>query len=373
MSKKARPHYVHFAHGRRMRMDRNMNVRVGKYLLAAFIVALITVMATTGAFASDQVNVIIDNISLLTDVSPRIINGRTMIPARAVSEAINCQVHWFESEERVDIYTPDDSVLILSLYIGSPVVERYFVDSAGNAVIEKETIESPPVLIEERTFVPLRIIAESLGFEVQWDEINNTVFLYRGSWFGSGIGMVDAVLSGDELLELQRYTVEDATFILYNDYIDTEAFYPGELNTVVGRMIFYGFYYDNGDTYRYVWVNGVSGAVEFADEVWDYTGENFGKYVDTAKMSDEELVKYLTNTIPEAYDVLNRKDKPVTAKVPSTTVLSVGVCRDIYVGIDQGTHFDLEKLYTISRDGAIYEHFPMQSAWIAVNENPANR
>ena len=373
MSKKARPHYVHFVHGRRMRMDRNMNVRVGKYLLAAFIVALITVMATTGAFASDQVNVIIDGISLFTDVSPRIINGRTMIPARAVSEAIDCQVQWFEPEERVDIYASGSDTMVLSLYIGSPVVLRYSVNSAGNEVIEEETIESPPVLIEERTFVPLRIIAETLGFEVQWDDRNNTVFLYRAPWWGAGTGAVDAVLSGDELLELQRYTVEDATSILYDAYIDAEAFHPGELDTVVGRTVFYGFTYDDGDTYRYVWVNGMNGAVEFADEVWDYTGENFGKYVDTAKMSDEELVEYLTNTIPEAYDILYSKDKLQTSKIPSTTELSVGVCRDIYLGIDQGTHFDLEKLYTISPDGAIYEHNPMQSTWNAVNKNPANR
>ena len=329
-----------------------------KYLVAVSIVILITLAVTTGVFATGEVLIYIDGEELISDVAPRIINDRTMVPVRAVSEAIDCTVVWSEPEMRVDIYTPDDGLLTLSMYIDNPVVELYSLDDSGDAVIENEIIESPPVLIEDRTFVPLRIIAETLGFMVYWDEETSAVFLYS--------------INVDVIRAAQTYTEEDAIDILYENYGITNPFCPGELNTVVEDTIFYGFYINNPDTYQYVWVNAMDGVAEFAEEIWDYTRENFGKFVDTAEMSGLELVDYLLKTIPEANEQVNVISSPLTALVTGeTTTLSEGICRNVCLGTGRRTSFTPAVIYSISQDGAIYKYDSDIEAWFVVNKNPA--
>ena len=67
--------------------------------------------------------------------------------------------------------------------------------------------------------------------------------------------------------------------MLLTFYIEAEPFYPGELDKWVGDVRCYGFGYDDGDAYRYVWVNAETYDVEFADEIENYTGE--GDWVDS--------------------------------------------------------------------------------------------
>ena len=80
-----------------------------------------------------------------------------------------------------------------------------------------------------------------------------------------------------ETKSAQILTMEQAMDLLYENYVDAELFYPGELDKWDGNNLCYGFVYDDGDKYRYVWVNSVTGGVEFADEIVDYTGtgENY--------------------------------------------------------------------------------------------------
>ena len=46
------------------------------------------------------------------------------------------------------------------------------------------TIDAPPVIVNGRTLVPLRFIAEIIGFEVQWDSETRTVFLISAVYEG---------------------------------------------------------------------------------------------------------------------------------------------------------------------------------------------
>ena len=131
------------------------------------------------AFATEDIRILINGEELATDTPPRIINGRTMAPVRAVSEAINCNVEWSEPDKRVDIYTPD-GFLFLSMNIDDAVVTRYNANgTADGAPVEYVTIDSPPVIIDGRTLVPLRFIAEAFDFMVGWDEDTGTVTCHQ--------------------------------------------------------------------------------------------------------------------------------------------------------------------------------------------------
>jgi len=76
----------------------------------------------------------------------------------------------------------------------------------------------------------------------------------------------------------QALTVLQARNLLYENYVDAELFYPGELDKLKDGALCYCFgYYDGEDNYRYAFVNSVTKEVEFADEIEDYTrtGEDY--------------------------------------------------------------------------------------------------
>ena len=68
-------------------------------------------------------------------------------------------------------------------------------------------------------------------------------------------------------------TMEQARDLLYENHVDTELFYPGELDKMEDDTLFYCFVYDDGDEYRYAYVNAITGEVEIVDEIENYTGE----------------------------------------------------------------------------------------------------
>ncbi|QGU00083.1 hypothetical protein SYNTR_1489 [Candidatus Syntrophocurvum alkaliphilum] len=93
-------------------------------------------------------------------------SNRTLVPVRFIAEAINnSSVEWLQETKTVKITAADSNI---KLSIGS-----------ANAYVNGITtqIDAIPKLINDRTMVPLRFIAESLGTTVQWDEKNRAVNL----------------------------------------------------------------------------------------------------------------------------------------------------------------------------------------------------
>ena len=221
-----------------------------KALLAVISMLIVALLLPAGVFAADEIRIFIDGNELITDVPPRIINDRTMVPVRAVSEAIDCIVDWYEPTERVGIYTPYGGDAVLSMTINDPVVTRYRLGFSEGSYFEEVTIESPPVIIDGRTLVPLRIIAETLGFEVDWDENTNTIFM--------------------KSREDRTYTKEQARDLLYENHVDAELVPLDGAAFWKDGVLLYCFEYDDIDRTHRVWVNSMTGAVRFDDEMEGY-------------------------------------------------------------------------------------------------------
>lgn len=92
------------------------------------------------------------------DVPPVIKEGRTLIPVRAIMNGLKAEVVWDEETKIVTI-TRDDKVVTLNLLTGEAKVN-------GEAI----ELDVPPEIISNRTFVPLRFVAQSLGEKVDYDE-----------------------------------------------------------------------------------------------------------------------------------------------------------------------------------------------------------
>lgn len=92
------------------------------------------------------------------DTAPIIQNGRTIVPIRAVVENMGGSVEWDNESQTISIYRDDN---IVELKINS---ERAYVNG------EEYTLDAVPVIINSRTFLPVRFVSEGLGFDVEWNE-----------------------------------------------------------------------------------------------------------------------------------------------------------------------------------------------------------
>jgi len=100
------------------------------------------------------------------DVSPRIINSRTMVPLRAVGEAIRAKVEWDESAYGVT-------------YIRDGAVVKMLIDNRVMIVNDKPiTLDVAPTIINNRTMVPFRAVGEAIGADVEWIDSDRKV-IYR--------------------------------------------------------------------------------------------------------------------------------------------------------------------------------------------------
>lgn len=122
----------------------------------------------------NQPQVIIDGKNGFIDsnpfVVPIILNNRTLLPIRGLIEALGGGVGWDEYSREVTINYRDKKVsLIIGNNEASVNGQLVMIDPKNTLVV--------PIIFNSRTYLPLRFIAESIGFTVYWDEIYRTVTL----------------------------------------------------------------------------------------------------------------------------------------------------------------------------------------------------
>lgn len=108
-------------------------------------------------------NILVGKGNLKFDTPPVIKNGRTLIPVRAISEAMGATVE-YNDEEKIVTITKGDKIIIFNLlenkaYVGENEVE----------------IDVPAEVMNNRTMVPLRFIAENLELTVEYDTETQTI------------------------------------------------------------------------------------------------------------------------------------------------------------------------------------------------------
>ena len=123
--------------------------------LIAVVIGTAAMLCSISAYA--QVSVKVNSADIEFDTPPVIINGRTMIPIRAVAEQMGLKVGWNGEIQTVTIQNYNS---VAKLTIGEDVM--LFNDSSIK-------LDSAPIIIDDRTCLPLRAVAEAFGAEVLWD------------------------------------------------------------------------------------------------------------------------------------------------------------------------------------------------------------
>lgn len=106
-----------------------------------------------------------NNQLLPADQSPILVNSRTLVPLRIIAETFGADVAW---DSQTQIVTIRQNARIITLSADEPTAEI-------NG--QKTTLDAPAQILNGRTMVPLRFIAQQFGAQIQWDDASYSVYL----------------------------------------------------------------------------------------------------------------------------------------------------------------------------------------------------
>lgn len=142
----------------------------------AFLTLLCMIVLSFTAFAQSSVILINGEQAVIGEGMGSVVekNSRTFVPVRFVLEYFGYEVFWDSEKETVLGRNNQGRVFIMQ--VGSPLL--IFVDDDGTNQKSYLMDVEPFLNYEEgRTYVPLRFLAEGLGYKVGYDEATRTVTL----------------------------------------------------------------------------------------------------------------------------------------------------------------------------------------------------
>lgn len=197
-----------------------------KRLLASLclIVSLLIISTAYGAEVNVQINGETVNFN---DTTAQIINSRTMVPFRKIFNELGVtdeNIEW--NGETKTIKAKKDNIEI-ALQIGNNMAEKK-VGSSSNKI----TLDSAPVISNDRTLVPLRFIAESLGKTVGWDANNKTAVIIDYDYFLNCINSKSTAL-----YNFLSTNSSDVKVSITRKYMDLENSNNNDTATISARII----------------------------------------------------------------------------------------------------------------------------------------
>lgn len=157
-----------------------------KKKIAGLLLCAIAVSAGN-SYGMDKVDIVVNGTPIKTDTLPYVYDGTTFVPVRVVSEALQAKVLWEVWNANVKIQSGDISIEL-------PVGKNYGIVDG-----EKVQLRYGSHIVNNRTFVPVRFIAESLGAQVYWDSTENDVHITKA----------DVQVPEDMIQQETSYTEED--------------------------------------------------------------------------------------------------------------------------------------------------------------------
>ena len=164
------------------------------------------IASVTNGLAQDNmpIDIVVNNQYLQTDVDALIINNRTYVPFRAVVEAFNfTDVIWNEDLYKTSFKIEDTEIELLI--------------NTNEVIVNGEELlmDTPSIIIDGRTMVPIRFISEYLGFQVSWDPVYYIVELKHDTYEVNEEKLGTRFYSVDELKTFSKLIYKEAGSVSY--------------------------------------------------------------------------------------------------------------------------------------------------------------
>ncbi len=136
-----------------------------KILTVLLSLAMMFNVCAVVGYADGGISVTLNGETLTFDVRPQLIDNRTMVPLRKIFEAMGAVVDWNDDTQTVTATKGNERVIAT---INS---KNVYING------EAKTLDVPPMVIDDRTLVPVRFVAEAFGANVEWNEATQTVVI----------------------------------------------------------------------------------------------------------------------------------------------------------------------------------------------------
>lgn len=190
-----------------------------KILFTAFLSLF---MLLPSAFAID---LYVDGSEVQTDVEPVLVNDRTLVPLRAIFEALDAEVEW-DNASQTAIAEKDGKTVQVTIDNTTAYVDG-----------QPHTLDVPARLINDRTMVPARFVSESLDSRVLWDNNTETVYVITADHDSLvveylDVGQADSILlsCGGEYMLIDAGNNDDGNDVV--NYLESAG--ADDLKYVVG-------------------------------------------------------------------------------------------------------------------------------------------
>jgi hypothetical protein len=138
-------------------------ITIRRLNITGMVLAMLLLVVASGMAAT---RVELDGRAMSFDVAPIQVAGRTMVPMRAIFEALGASVQWTDSTQTVMARRDTTDV---QLTIG---------ESSAQVNGRSVALDVPAMIYRGATMVPLRFVSETLGADVRWSDATQTVSIF---------------------------------------------------------------------------------------------------------------------------------------------------------------------------------------------------
>lgn len=143
--------------------------------IISLLIACGLIMPGILAYSAEDVEIYIDGERLECESTPVNIDGRVLVPMRAIFEALGIEVSWDANERTVWTRRGQE---FMGIGIDKDIISEGIYNSDGAAVwVDDIYLDVPAQIINDFTYVPVRAVSETLGVVVSWDGENNRVVI----------------------------------------------------------------------------------------------------------------------------------------------------------------------------------------------------
>ncbi|SHK08917.1 stalk domain-containing protein [Desulforamulus aeronauticus] len=126
-------------------------------------------MQPAAALAGQDISVTMNGLPISFDVKPMMQNDRTLVPFRALAEALHVGVTWEAANQTIQAQN------------GSKAITLQIGNQTANLNGAPVSLDVPPQIINGRTLVPLRFFSESFNCSVTWNQVDNEIAILSPS------------------------------------------------------------------------------------------------------------------------------------------------------------------------------------------------
>ena len=118
----------------------------------------------TSSSNSEGIQVYVNGTLVQMDVAPMFVDGRFQVQMRPLFEALGANPPQWDSTDRTITDT-----------MGNTTIKLQIASTTAYVNETKHTLDSPPLLIEGHTLIPVRFVSEAFGYNVKWDAANKQI------------------------------------------------------------------------------------------------------------------------------------------------------------------------------------------------------